>query len=273
MHRWLRALVLSVILAIGIVGWITPAGAATFNAGDVVIYRVGDGNGQPREHRQSGVPRRVHAGRRLRAEHPSADGAQWSQSPSHRVGHGDVGGPADPLDRRPLPDRHRLRRADPDRRARGHRLGDHRPRTVARVDVLGNVDTTTALTDFATGNNPRSAASDNGTNLWVGGGAGGVRFGHAGRHDLDAAEHDRHQHPSGEHLQRPALLVRQLGFRRAPRHRRFGPAHERRPDDQRTSSGFPTSRPARTPSPSSTSAPARPASTRSTSPRTRPRAA
>jgi hypothetical protein len=31
------------------------------------------------------------------------------------------------------------------------------PRTVGRVDASGNIDTSTALTDFATGNNPRSA--------------------------------------------------------------------------------------------------------------------
>lgn len=56
------------------------------------------------------------------------------------------------------------------------------PRVVGRVDWLGNINTTTALTNFASGNNPRSAASDNGTNLWVGGAGtvaaapGGVAF-------------------------------------------------------------------------------------------------
>ncbi|GAA5182648.1 hypothetical protein GCM10023322_20030 [Rugosimonospora acidiphila] len=50
------------------------------------------------------------------------------------------------------------------------------PRTVARVDASGAVDTTTALTDFSTANNPRSATSSNGTDLWVGGAAGGPRY-------------------------------------------------------------------------------------------------
>ncbi len=56
------------------------------------------------------------------------------------------------------------------------------PRVVGRVDAAGNLDTTTALTNFSSGNNPRSAASDNGTNLWVGGAGtvaaapGGVAF-------------------------------------------------------------------------------------------------
>lgn len=50
------------------------------------------------------------------------------------------------------------------------------PRTVAVVDSTGAVDTSTALTDFSTGNNPRSATSTNGTDLWVGGAAGGPRY-------------------------------------------------------------------------------------------------
>jgi hypothetical protein len=50
------------------------------------------------------------------------------------------------------------------------------PRTVARIDALGNIDSSTALTDWAQGNNPRSATSTDGTSLWVTGAAGGVRF-------------------------------------------------------------------------------------------------
>jgi hypothetical protein len=50
------------------------------------------------------------------------------------------------------------------------------PRTVGRVDANENIDTTTALTDFSAGNNPRSAASSDGTNLWVAGAAGGLRY-------------------------------------------------------------------------------------------------
>lgn len=50
------------------------------------------------------------------------------------------------------------------------------PRTVARVDASGAVDTSTSLTDFADGNNPRSAVSRDGQEFWVGGAAGGVRY-------------------------------------------------------------------------------------------------
>lgn len=49
-------------------------------------------------------------------------------------------------------------------------------RTVGRITAAGVVDTSTALTDFADANNPRSVASTNGTDIWVTGGAGGVRY-------------------------------------------------------------------------------------------------
>ena len=45
------------------------------------------------------------------------------------------------------------------------------PRVIARVDTFGNIDTSTALTDWTTGNNPRSAASVNGTSFYGGGAA------------------------------------------------------------------------------------------------------
>lgn len=63
-------------------------------------------------------------------------------------------------------------------------------RVIGRVDAAGNVDTSTALTDAATGNNPRSATSSNGTDFWIAGGAGGVRkttLGSTGSTDLTTA--------------------------------------------------------------------------------------
>jgi hypothetical protein len=53
------------------------------------------------------------------------------------------------------------------------------PRVVARVALDGTVDTSTALSDAYSGNNIRSAASTNGTDLWTAGTAtttGGVRY-------------------------------------------------------------------------------------------------
>ena len=49
------------------------------------------------------------------------------------------------------------------------------PRVIGRVDSAGNVDTSTALTDWTSGNNPRSAASVDGTGFW-GAGAGGLVY-------------------------------------------------------------------------------------------------
>jgi hypothetical protein len=50
------------------------------------------------------------------------------------------------------------------------------PRVVGRVDAFGEVDTSTALTDFASGNNPRGAASTDGTDLWVSGAVDSAHF-------------------------------------------------------------------------------------------------
>lgn len=54
--------------------------------------------------------------------------------------------------------------------------GEAVPRVIARVDVAGLVDSSTALSDFASGNNPRSAVSSNGSDFWAAGGAGAVRY-------------------------------------------------------------------------------------------------
>ncbi len=52
-------------------------------------------------------------------------------------------------------------------------------RVIARVDFLGNVDTTTALTDAYSAGNPRCVVSDDGNQFWISGTAvsdGGVRY-------------------------------------------------------------------------------------------------
>ena len=50
------------------------------------------------------------------------------------------------------------------------------PRVIGRVKGDGSIDTTTALTDFSDGDNPRSATSADGTNLYGVGNSGGVRY-------------------------------------------------------------------------------------------------
>ena len=49
-------------------------------------------------------------------------------------------------------------------------------RVVGIIDAHGNIDTSTALSDFADGNNPRSAVTTDGTDIWVSGAGGGVRY-------------------------------------------------------------------------------------------------
>jgi hypothetical protein len=50
------------------------------------------------------------------------------------------------------------------------------PRTVAIIGASGSVDTTTALGDAASGNNPRSAVTTDGNSIWVAGAASGIRY-------------------------------------------------------------------------------------------------
>jgi hypothetical protein len=50
------------------------------------------------------------------------------------------------------------------------------PRVIGRIDLAGNVDTSTALTDAFSGGNPRCAASDDGQRFWLSGSNEVVRF-------------------------------------------------------------------------------------------------
>jgi len=54
--------------------------------------------------------------------------------------------------------------------------GGSAPRVVGLVDGNGGVNTSTEPSDFATGNNPRSAITTNGSDIWMTGGIGGVRY-------------------------------------------------------------------------------------------------
>ncbi len=49
-------------------------------------------------------------------------------------------------------------------------------RVVARIDATASMDITTKLSDASSGNNIRSAATNDGTAFWVAGAAGGVRY-------------------------------------------------------------------------------------------------
>ena len=47
-------------------------------------------------------------------------------------------------------------------------------RVIARIDSAGNVDSTTRLTNYTSGNNPRSAWSADGSSFYAVGGTGGI---------------------------------------------------------------------------------------------------
>lgn len=170
-----RLLILAALLAL-CVGFALPARsvfAAPFSAGNVVVYRVGDGSeplansGNPiflDEFTPSGVLVQSIA---LRTTPVGPQRAIFSSGTASSEG----------LLSRSADGRYIL--------LTGYsaRIGTSLsrtsaavvPRVVARVDINGNVDTSTALADFSDLNNPRSATSDDGTRIWVTGGAGGIR--------------------------------------------------------------------------------------------------
>lgn len=49
-------------------------------------------------------------------------------------------------------------------------------RVIARIDLNGNINTTTALNNAFSAGNPRSASSDDGTDLWAAGSVGGIQY-------------------------------------------------------------------------------------------------
>ena len=81
-------------------------------------------------------------------------------------------------------------------------------RTVGLVGADDAVNTTTSLTDEATGNNVRSAVSDNGQEVWVSGAdaANGVRYAPGRGLDLDGHP-GQQQRPAGRDLRRSALRL------------------------------------------------------------------
>ena len=58
----------------------------------------------------------------------------------------------------------------------GSSTGAANARVIARIDSAGNVDSTTRLTNYASGNNPRSAWSADGSSFYAVGGTGGIVY-------------------------------------------------------------------------------------------------
>ena len=179
-HRRIRQVVTVTAVALSVSGSLlaltTPAFAGTaFTSGDVVVYRVGDG-----------TTTLGSSGASVSLDEYSPTGTLVQSVPLPTAGNGSnkplvAGGTATSEGELTLSaDGQYLMATGYDSSVGTSGLSASAaatvPRTVARVDSNTIVDTTTALTDFADANNPRSATSSDGTHLWVGGAAGGVRY-------------------------------------------------------------------------------------------------
>jgi len=164
------ALMVGVLLAAG------PSRAASFTAGDLAVYRVGDGSGPL-----------TNTGNAVFVDEYTADGTlvqsvELPVAPSSGVNPLVASGTA-------TSEGQMTRSADgrflvltgyasalPAAGSLSGSAGSAVPRTVGTIKFDGSIDTTTALIDFADANNPRAATSTDGLDLWVGGGAGGIRY-------------------------------------------------------------------------------------------------
>jgi hypothetical protein len=111
---------------------------------------------------------------------PSLGSRATGQLRAPRGGSGErlvlIRGPAHALPERAVPCAHRLRRGRREHPKVGLEHLLHECPARCRDRRLGDIDTSTALTDFANGNNPRSAVTEDGQEAWVGGAAGGARY-------------------------------------------------------------------------------------------------
>jgi hypothetical protein len=157
----------------GLVG-IAPAAAATFTAGDVVVYRVGDGTGSL-----------VNTGNQIFLDEYTPTGTLVQSIPMPVV----ASGANKPLVASGTATSEGLLTRSPDgahlaltgygstlpaASSLSGTTSASVPRVVGLVDSTGTVDTTTALSDFSSGNNPRSAVTTDGNDIWIGGASTGI---------------------------------------------------------------------------------------------------
>ena len=169
------ALAAALILAVGS----TPVHAAPFTPGNIVVYRVGDG-----------TVNLINTGNPVFLDEYTSAGAlvQSIAMPTNSTGTGSASNAlvasgtatSEGLISRSADGRYILltgyKSNIPAASSLPGSASATTPRIVGRVDGLGNIDTTTALTDFVTGNNPRSATSSDGNALWVAGAAVSPRY-------------------------------------------------------------------------------------------------
>ena len=148
----------------------SPAAAsAGFAAGDLVVYRVGDGSSA-----LSGSAAAVYL------DEYSPTGTLVESVPMPTAASGSVnpftdsGTAASDGELTLSPDGQYLAAAAYDAVPGTADISSTDAVTVARVDASADVDTSTVLPSFAAGNNVRSAVTSNGTDFWVAGAASGV---------------------------------------------------------------------------------------------------
>ncbi len=217
-----------------VLGWGPPAGAASLTPGDVVVER--DGNGGVEALTSAATPIRLDefgpvGGLAATIELPTTEsgankplldsGAASSDGGLTLSGNGEclltVGINAKPGTEKVLETK-----------------ASTNPRVVAVVNGKGEVDTTTALTNFANENNPRSATSSDCKQLWVGGNGtkttGGVIVTELGQNHGNPAQR-RQERPRRGDRRQPALRLSRAreARKRDGRHRR-----QRAADDGKT---------------------------------------
>jgi len=157
----------------------SPAGAAPqpFTAGDLVVYRVGDG-----------VTPLASTGNPVFLDEYTPTGGLVQSIPlpttpaglNHRLVASGTATSEGLLTLSPDGRWLALTGYDSALPAAGSLSSGNAPRVVGLVDGNATVNTSTEPSDFATGNNPRSAVTTNGTDVWMAGGAGGIRYATSG---------------------------------------------------------------------------------------------
>ena len=171
-RRTLAAGVLAAAAALGATALPAPAHAATttaFTAGDLVVYRVGDGSSSLSS---TSAP--------VFLDEYSPTGVLVESVPLPTATSGsanefsDAGSAASDGELTLSANGQYLLAAGYDSPVGTSNVTSTSAVTIARAAVDGSVDTSTVLPSFAAGNNVRSAVSSNGTDIWVAGAAGGI---------------------------------------------------------------------------------------------------
>ena len=165
-----------IVAALGLVSFASPVWAGMFSAGDIVVYRVGNGSTDL-----------VNTGNAVYLDEYTPSGTLVQSVPMPTTANGAnqalfASGTAqtEGLLTRSADGRYLLLTGYAGTTSGATSLKSTTAaamnRVVGVVSYTGDTNTTTALSDFADKDTPRSVASSNGTDLWVTGNTGGVRY-------------------------------------------------------------------------------------------------